>query len=184
MALLYTPLNSNLTKMPDFRLPTVDGANWDSKSISKAPAKVLVFMCNHCPYVKAIENRLIHLAADLKSLNVPFIGICSNDPSEYPEDAPTELLKRWQEKNYSFPYLIDESQQVAKLFGAVCTPDFFVFNSDNNLVYRGRLDDSWKNPQNVTREELKIAVLQILENNTAPVNQTPSMGCSIKWKSM
>ncbi len=181
MALLYTPDVAMGTPMPTFQLKTVDGRDFSSSQINSAPAKVIVFMCNHCPYVKAIESRLIALGRDLDLLKVPLIGICSNDPSEYPEDAPAELLKRWREREYSFEYLIDETQDVAQTFGAVCTPDFFVYDRANRLAYRGRLDDSWKDASKVTRRELKLAVEKILKGEPVP-EQSPSMGCSIKWK--
>lgn len=185
MALTYTPQIKNET-MPQFSLKTVTGENWSSKSspqfTSRPKAKVIAFICNHCPYVKAIENRLIKLAHHLKLINVPFIGICSNDPTEYPEDSPSELLKRWQEKQYAFTYLIDETQQVAKAFGAVCTPDFFVYNNEDILIYRGRLDDSWKDETKIKREELYLAVEAILKGADHIPEQSPSMGCSIKWR--
>lgn len=182
MALTYTPPAEEKFQLPSFQLPHVLGNTWKSDSIMTAPAKVVVFMCNHCPYVKAIESRLISLAAELQKKGVPLVGICSNDPTDYPEDKPEELKKTWLNKKYEFVYLIDENQTVAKAFDAVCTPDFFVFDKKNNLAYRGRLDDSWKNPAQVTREELKIAVQSILENKKIPFEVSPSMGCSIKWR--
>lgn len=181
MALTYTPQPEHGTPMPEFSLPAVTGEAFDSKTIRAAPAKVVAFICGHCPYVQAIENRLINLAAKLKSLDVPFVGICSNDPAEYPEDAPDALLKRWKGKGYQFPYLIDTEQSVARSFGAVCTPDFFVYDKNNRLVYRGRLDDSWKDAARVTREELFEAVQGALNGGTL-AEQIPSMGCSIKWR--
>ncbi|MCB0350355.1 MAG: thioredoxin family protein [Bdellovibrionales bacterium] len=182
MALTYTPDNSLGQALPDFTLPTVDGKTWSSQSIHSAPVKVIVFMCNHCPYIKAIENRLIQAAKELKAKGVPFIGICSNDSDEYPEDHPNELLKSWREKNYNFPYLVDETQAIAKAFDAVCTPDFFVFDNQNKLRYRGRLDDSWKDESKVTQHELMDAVDALLNNKEPSLEQRPSMGCSIKWK--
>lgn len=181
MALMYTP-QLQKSKMPSFDLKSVDGKSWSSQTITSAPAKVIVFMCNHCPYVKAIEDRLIALGHWLKTKKVPMVGICANDPSEYPEDSPKELLKRWQDKEYSFTYLVDESQDVARAFGAVCTPDFFVYDQNNTLVYRGRLDDSWKDATKVTRQELREAVEVMLSGANSIADQSPSMGCSIKWK--
>ncbi len=187
MALTYTPTGELGSLMPAFNLKTVDGQTWSSTSIRGAKAKVVVFMCNHCPYVKAIEDRLIQLAKDLAKDNVPFVGICSNDPDEYAEDHPKQLLARWREKNFGFTYLVDDGQAVARSFGAVCTPDFFVYDDQERLVYRGRLDDSWRDEKKVTRRELKAAVSRILsEPRTTEkmivIEQTPSMGCSIKWK--
>ncbi len=181
MALTYTPQSQN-EKLPTFALKTVIGESWSSAEITEAPAKVIVFMCNHCPYIKAIEARLIRLAKKLKEKDVPFIGICANDPEEYPEDSPAELLKSWREKKYDFTYLIDETQEVARAFGAVCTPDFFVYDRHNQLRYRGRLDDSWKAESKVSRQELFEAVLNLLKGQTGPMEQIPSMGCSIKWR--
>jgi len=182
MALLYTPQPDIGRPLPHFQLNDVNGQPWSSESINAAPAKVIVFMCNHCPYVKAIEDRLIQLAHDLAKKDVPFIAICSNDANEYPEDSPTELLRRSKEKEYPFTYLVDTDQIVARTFGAVCTPDFFVYDKNNCLAYRGRLDDSWKDATKVIREELKEAVYKILEGKGLGDQQIPSMGCSIKWK--
>jgi hypothetical protein len=180
MALTYTP-EPQKESLPLFATTTVDGRKWSSESVFAAPAKVLVFICNHCPYVKAIEDRLIVLARELRERDVPFVGICSNDPRENPEDEPSALLARWREKQYGFDYLVDPDQQIAKKMGAVCTPDFFVYDKSNQLVYRGRLDDSWKNESLVQRRELKEAVLAVLVNKPIE-SQSPSMGCSIKWK--
>jgi thiol-disulfide isomerase/thioredoxin len=142
---------------------------------------VLMFICNHCPYVKAIEERLLTLGRDYRS-KAHFLAICSNDCNDYPEDAPAELAKRVREKNYPFPYLIDESQEVARAYGAVCTPDLYVYDSQHRLAYRGRLDDSWRAPEKVQHQELKQALDSLLAGSPAPSEQNPSMGCSIKWK--
>ncbi|OFZ14874.1 MAG: hypothetical protein A2Z20_04610 [Bdellovibrionales bacterium RBG_16_40_8] len=182
MALTYTPQTDTSHKLPDFTLKTVEGKNWSSQTIKLAPAKVIVFMCNHCPYVKAIESRLIKLADYCQTNGVTFVGICSNDSKDYPEDEPKELLKTWREGKYNFIYLIDIDQTVAKTFGAVCTPDFFVYDKSNSLVYRGRLDDSWRDESKVTREELKEAIDAILRDIPLSREVSPSMGCSIKWK--
>lgn len=182
MALTYTPEAELGSQMPPFSLPTVSGEMWSSDQIKNQKAKVIVFMCNHCPYVKAIESRLITLANEMKKLDLPLVGICSNDPADYPEDLPAALLARWQEKGYGFPYLVDANQDVARRFGAVCTPDFFVYDKNNCLAYRGRLDDSWKDESKVKNQELKTAVLQIARGEKLSGQQIPSMGCSIKWK--
>ncbi len=152
---------------------------YSSGNFSSKPL-LIMFICNHCPYVKAIEPRLLKLARDFKELQT--VAICANDPSEYPEDSPSELLKTWREKAYGFPYLIDESQTAAKDFGAVCTPDLFLFDASAKLVYRGRLDDSWKNEALVRRHELREAVEATLAGKSVNSEQNPSMGCSIKWK--
>lgn len=140
------------------------------------------FICGHCPYVQAIEGRLIELAREFLPKDVSFLAICSNDATDYPEDSPTELLRRWREKGYGFPYLIDTEQKVAREFGAVCTPDFFLYDSTHHLRYRGRLDDSWRHPDRVQRQELREAIELLISNKDIPRDQVPSMGCSIKWK--
>lgn len=180
MALTFTPLSEMGQKLPSFRLPTVDGKWIQSSDLTKGPLLVM-FICNHCPYVKAIEDRLIQLGKDLKEQNIPVLAIASNDSKEYPEDNFENLKKRWTEKAYPFPYLFDEDQSVAKNFGAVCTPDFFLYNSDLNLAYRGRLDDSWKDPSKVTRRELFEAAMSLKNGASHIKDQTPSMGCNIKW---
>ncbi|HEY1080575.1 MAG TPA: thioredoxin family protein, partial [Bdellovibrio sp.] len=133
------------------------------------------------PYVQAIEDRLITLGNDLKKQNVPVIAICSNDDKSHPEDSFENLQKRAREKNYPFVYLHDKSQKVAHLFGAVCTPDYFVYDKNHKLAYRGRLDDSWKDASKVTRRELFEAVQVLLKDSKVSEEQTASMGCSIKW---
>ena len=170
---------------PDFQLPGVDGQIHSLADYKSGPALVIMFICNHCPYVKAIEDRLIQLATDLKALKVPVVAICSNDPVDYPEDSFEQMKIRSQTKGYPFPYLQDLSQELAKAYGAVCTPDFFVYGSDFKLAYRGRLDDSWKDPHLVTKRELLGAVESLIKKdlrNAYLTQQSPSMGCSIKWK--
>jgi hypothetical protein len=183
MALTYTPAGELGSPLPHFSLPGVEGKTYHSADFAKAKALVVMFICNHCPYVKAIEDRLLGLANEMASQSVAFVGICANDPTDYPEDAPTALLQRWREKSYGFPYLVDESQDSARAFGAVCTPDIFVYDAARKLRYRGRLDDSWRDPGKVRRQELKSALQNILQNLPVESPQNPSMGCSIKWKS-
>ncbi|MFN9067261.1 MAG: thioredoxin family protein, partial [Bdellovibrionales bacterium] len=158
MALTHTPPVLKTQKMPDFKLKNVDGRYYSAQDFADSKALVVMFICNHCPYVKAIEDRLIQLGHDLKKLNVPLVAICSNDAKDYPEDSFENMQKRSIEKSYPFLYLHDEDQSVAKAFGAVCTPDYFVMNHEKTYQYRGRLDDSWKEPQNVTQRELYKAV--------------------------
>ncbi|GIL16957.1 MAG: thioredoxin family protein [Oligoflexia bacterium] len=181
MALTYTPSPDLGNPCPDFTLPAVDGRTYSKKDFQKNKPLVVMFICNHCPYVKAIEDRLIQLGQDLKSQGVSVVAICSNDPTNYPEDSFENLKARALEKVYPFPYLHDLSQKVAHDFGAVCTPDFFVYDSDLKLAYRGRLDDSWKDPTKVTKRELYEAVQSLMRNEKLSTNQNPSMGCSIKW---
>ncbi len=182
MALTYTPnLDSSFT-CPDFKLPGVDGKTYTRADFENTSALLVLFICNHCPYVKASEERLIRLGEFMQSQKLPMVAICSNDADNYPEDSFDKIKQRWLEMKYPFPYLYDESQTVAKAFGAVCTPDFFLFNLELKLTYRGRLDDSWKEPEQVTTEELKSAIISQI--NSEPINpvQIPSMGCNIKWK--
>ncbi len=183
MALVHTPPAQNGSSCPDFELPAVFGEKkFGLKSFDRADALVVMFICNHCPYVKAVEDRLIDMAKVYRAKGVSFVAISSNDPEEYPEDSPEALGKRAQEKGYPFPYLFDETQEVAKRFGAVCTPDFFVYDRGRKLAYRGRLDDSWKDPSLVKSQDLSEALECVLEGEALPEIQHPSMGCSIKWK--
>jgi hypothetical protein len=181
MALTYTPQAELGTLMTHFSGRLVDGRPFDSQSLNSKTIKVIAFICGHCPYVQAIEDRLIALGAELKTINGELIGICSNDSSDYPEDTPQALAKRASEKKYSFEYLIDDSQEIAKKYGAVCTPDFFVFDQDNRLFYRGRLDDSWRDEKKVKTRDLWQAIQNHLKNEKV-LEQIPAMGCSIKWK--
>jgi hypothetical protein len=141
-----------------------------------------MFLCNHCPYVQAVEDRILSLHRDYKDHGVQVVAICSNDPTHYPEDAPKNLLKRWREKQYGFPYLIDASQDVAKAYGAVCTPDIYVYDQEKKLAYHGRIDDSWQDPSRVTRREIREALDALLSGKRPAAEQLPAMGCSIKWK--
>jgi thiol-disulfide isomerase/thioredoxin len=183
MALTYTPEPVLGSPCPNFDLPAVFGSKrFSLKSFEKSEVLVVMFICNHCPYVKAIEDRLIEMARIYRTKGVSFVGISSNDPADHPDDRPEELSRRAQEKGYTFPYLFDETQEVAKNFGAVCTPDFFVYNEHRKLMYRGRLDDSWKDASLVTSQDLGEAIECILEGEPISFTQQPSMGCSIKWK--
>ena len=141
-----------------------------------------MFICNHCPYVKAVEDRLIRLAREFEAKGVQLVGVCANDAENYPDDAFDALAARWRERGYGFPYLHDEAQDVARAFGAVCTPDIFVFDEDRRLAYRGRIDDSWKDESRVTRRELAEAVEALVAGKRTSPQQRPSMGCSIKWR--
>jgi hypothetical protein len=141
-----------------------------------------MFICNHCPYVKAVEDRLIELQRQYGPRGVQLVGICSNDAATYPDDAFDRLAERWRQKDYGFPYLHDESQQVARAFGAVCTPDIYVFDRERQLAYRGRIDDSWKDPSKVTRRDLAGALDALLAGGRPSADQKASIGCSIKWR--
>lgn len=182
MTLTYTPPPELGTSCPEFNLLGVDGKKYSNENFVNHKPLVVMFICNHCPYVKAVEDRLLQLGRDFIPQGVNIVAICSNDAEDYPEDSFENLKKRWKEKNYPFPYLYDETQEIAKLFGAVCTPDFFVYDKDLKLAYRGRLDDSWKEPDKVTHQDLKEALSNLLSGLTVESNQISSMGCSIKWK--
>ncbi|HZP43861.1 MAG TPA: thioredoxin family protein, partial [Candidatus Binatia bacterium] len=170
------------TPCPDFRLRSVDGRIFARDDFRTAPVLVVMFICNHCPYVQAVEDRIIALAREYGPRGVAFVGICSNDPTDYPDDSPPNLLRRWREKAYGFPYLVDESQEVARAFDAVCTPDIYVFDRERRLAYHGRIDDNWREPARVTRRELAAALDALLAGRPAPAEQHHTMGCSIKWR--
>jgi peroxiredoxin len=170
------------TPCPDFRLPSVDGRTWARDDFRDRPVLVVMFICNHCPYVQAVEDRIIALNGEYAPRGVQLVGICANDPTDYPDDSPRNLLRRWREKAYGFPYLIDESQNVARAFGAVCTPDIYVFDRERTLAYHGRIDDNWQTPTKVTRRELAAAFDALLAGRRPAAEQRHSIGCSIKWR--
>jgi peroxiredoxin len=178
---IQTPPGVLGTPCPPFTLPSVDGRTFARDDFASSPVLVVMFICNHCPYVQAVEDRLIKLARSYGSQGVQLVGICSNDEFTYPDDAPDKLAQRWGEKEYGFPYLHDQTQAVARAFDAVCTPDIFVYDSNRRLAYRGRIDDSWKDEAKVTRRELAEALDALLAGRTPAPDQRPSMGCSIKW---
>jgi peroxiredoxin len=168
---------------PDFSLTGVNGKTW-SLADCRGPAGLLVmFICNHCPYVKAINNRLVRDASDLELLGIKSVAIMPNAPEFYPEDSFENMQRVAEEMGYPFPYLIDETQEVARAYGAVCTPDFFGYNSKLELQYRGRLDASGRWPQEGPVErELFQSMKQVAETGKGPEEQIPSIGCSIKWR--
>ncbi len=171
-----TPLGTNAFP---FTLPGTNGQEYSLDSFAKAKVLVVIFMCNHCPYVKAVLERLNALAEDFRDRDVAFVGINANDATDYPEDS----FENMKALPLRFPYLHDESQEVAKTYGAVCTPDIFVYNSNRQLVYHGRIDDNWKEPNLVTKRDLANALEKTLSGQNIPATeQKPSMGCSIKWK--
>jgi len=165
----------------DFKLTGVDGKQYDLNSLQGPNGLLIMFICNHCPYVKSIINRIIRDASELYKLGINSVGIMSNDPNEYEEDSFENMKKIASDLNFPFPYLIDETQEVARSYGAVCTPDFFGYNKNLGLQYRGRLDESRKESVTDAKRELFEAMRAIAETGKGPVNQIPSMGCSIKW---
>jgi peroxiredoxin len=170
------------TPCPDFRLPSVDGQTVARDDFRAAPVLVVMFICNHCPYVQAVEDRIIALRREYAARGVQLVGICSNDPTDYPDDSPTRLLARWRQKDYGFPYLVDATQEVARAFDAVCTPDIYVYDAGRRLAYHGRIDDSWQEPAKVRRRELAAALDALLAQRAPAAEQHPSLGCSINWR--
>jgi peroxiredoxin len=184
MVSLETPVCDFGTPAVDFALPGVDGNLWTLEKCRGQNGLLVMFICNHCPYVKAIRDRLVRDTRELLAHGVPSVAIMSNDPSEYPEDSFDNMRRIAQQEDFPFPYLLDESQEVAKAYGAVCTPDFFGYNADLELQYRGRLDASRKQAAPAdARRELFEAMVRVAQTGNGPREQTPSMGCSIKWKS-
>jgi peroxiredoxin len=183
MVSLTTPVCDFGWKAPDFSLPGVDGKWWSPREAMGEKGLLVMFICNHCPYVKAIRPRLVRDLAELKQHGIHAIAIMSNDATEYPEDSFDNMKQVAAEFDFPFPYVIDETQQVAKAYGAVCTPDFFGFNRSLELQYRGRFDASRKEtaPEGV-RRDLFEAMRQVAATQQGPIEQIPSMGCSIKWK--
>lgn len=183
MVSLQTPVCDFGQAAVDFSLPGVDGKVWTLDACMGERGLLVMFICNHCPYVKAIVERLVRDTQELKAQGVNSVAIMSNDAAEYPEDSFENMLELARRHDFPFPYLVDESQAVAKAYGAVCTPDFFGYNKDFALQYRGRLDESRKQtaPEGV-RRDLFEAMKQVAETGNGPQDQIPSMGCSIKWK--
>ena len=182
MALLHTPPGELGSLAPPFTLRGVDGKEHALIEYQSASVLVIMFLCNHCPYVQSIESRLVRLANEMAGKGVRFVAINSNDTETYPEDSFPNMVKRAQEKHYPFDYLLDATQEVARTYGAVCTPDLFVYNRERRLCYRGRLDDNPHNEQAVHKEDLKEAIVAMLAGTPLASTQHPSMGCSIKWR--
>ena len=171
------------TIAPDFSLPDTNGKTVSLADFKDASALLMVFMCNHCPFVKHIRTGLADLAREYQGRGVAIVGINANDIAKYPDDSPQKMAEEAAAAGYTFPYLFDETQEVAKAYQAACTPDFFVFDGDQRLVYRGQMDDS--RPDSgipVTGKDLRAALDAVLAGQPAPENQKPSMGCNIKWK--
>ena len=168
----------------DFDLPGVDGRRHTLASARGPRGLLVMFICNHCPYVKAVIHRIVRDTRELAVLGVGSIAIMSNDPTDYPEDSWQNMVRLARELAFPFPYVLDESQEVAKAYGAVCTPDFFGYHADLKLQYRGRLDESRKETAaEGVRRDLFEAMRQVGLSGQGPVQQTPGIGCSIKWKS-
>ena len=182
MASINPPVCDFGWKAPDFRLPGVDGKTWSLADTLGPNGTLVMFLCNHCPYVKAIRPRLVNDLRELKALGVHAVAIMSNDPADYPEDSFDNMRQVAREFDFPLPYLLDETQQVAKDYGAVCTPDFFGFNNKLELQYRGRFDESRKETAESSTRDLFHAMKQIAETGLGPREQISSIGCSIKWR--
>lgn len=166
---------------PPFELPGVDGKTYKLEDFADDDVLGVIFMCVHCPYVQAYEDRIMAVQADYASKGVQFVGINPNDERKYPEDSFDNMVKRARMKGYNFPYLRDKSQEVAEAYGAQCTPEFFVFDADRKLRYRGRLDDNYQDPAAVKRRYLREALDAILSGQEPKEAFVPAIGCSIKW---
>lgn len=182
MALTYSEMIPLGKSAPAFELRGIDGKTYSSDAFKDGKALVVMFICVHCPYVKAVEGRLAELAREFTSRGVQFVGINSNDTDQYPEDSPDNMRAQAKRLGFEFPYLLDTGQEAARAYGAVCTPDIFVFDRTRKLAYRGRIDDSWKDPTKVKRRDLRDALEAILGGRSISDDQIPSMGCSIKWR--
>ena len=169
-------------KAPDFRLPATDGRTLSLADVRGERGTLIVFICNHCPYVKAIVSRLVRDAEELQAQGIGVAAICSNDADAYPADSFDNMKGFADAHGFNFPYLHDESQEMARAYDAVCTPDFFGFNAADELQYRGRLDESKTTLVPDARRELYEAMSAVAETGQGPREQTPSMGCSIKWR--
>lgn len=182
MVSLTTPVCDFGWPAPDFRLPGVDGKAWSLADVQGKNGTLVMFICNHCPYVKAIRPRLVADLLELKALGVNAVAIMSNDPADYPEDSFESMQAVAKEFDFPFPYLFDESQEVAKRYGAICTPDFFGFNDKLELQYRGRFDESRKDTAPESTRDLFYGMKLVAETGRGPSEQVPSIGCSIKWR--
>lgn len=172
------PLGSSAA---DFQLKGVDGKTHGLKSFSDKKALVVVFSCNHCPYVQAYEERMVQLQKDYSERGVTLVAINSNDDSGYPEDSYPNMIKRAKERGFNFPYLRDDTQDIAKKYGAICTPHVFAFDQQRRLQYKGRIDDN-RNPESVKTKDLRNALDAILAGHKPSVQETRPFGCSVKWK--
>ncbi len=170
------------SKAPDFDLPGVDGETYSLGSFADADAVVVIFSCNHCPYVVANEDRMVQIQADYADRGVRLVAICSNDAAKYPADSFDAMKARAQEKGFNFPYLRDETQEVARAWGASVTPEVFLLGPEGTVVYHGRIDDNAMAPTAVGRHDLRAALDELLAGEDISVPRTEPVGCTIKWK--
>ena len=177
-----TPICQFGTKAIPFSLEGIDKRTYNLEEIKGKNGTLVIFICNHCPYVKGVVDRLVKDIIDLQQKEIGCVAIMSNDVENYPEDSFENMKKFSKENSFTFPYLYDETQEIAKTYGAVCTPDFFGYNKNLELQYRGRLDNAGISGEALKDKELLNAFHQIIKTGNGPVEQKPSMGCSIKWK--
>ncbi|MEO1688068.1 MAG: thioredoxin family protein [Pseudomonadota bacterium] len=182
MSLTRPPVCAFGTPAPHFMLPDTDGQIYALEECRGPKGTLVMFICNHCPYVVAVAEKLVREADALRDIGVSTVAICSNDAEAYPADAPERMGEFARRHRFPFPYLHDASQKVAKAYGAVCTPDFFGYDAALGLQYRGRLDDGTPGREGDGRRELFEAMRRVAETGRGPEDQTPSMGCSIKWR--
>ncbi len=177
-----TPICDFGWKAPDFNLEGIDGRRYSLEDVRGAKGTLVMFICNHCPYVRAVIDRIVRDAAALKDEGIGAVAIMSNDTEAYPDDSFDNMKRFAAQHRFTFPYLIDRTQEVARAYDAVCTPDFFGFNKDLELQYRGRLDESKREAVPGARRELYQAMRQVAETGKGPTDQIASMGCTIKWR--
>ena len=171
------------TQAPSFRLPDTEGLLVSIEDFKSSSALLVVFICNHCPFVKHVLPPFVQLAREYQRRGVGIVGISSNDADRYPDDSPEQMAELSRTLGFTFRYLYDESQQIAKAYGAACTPDFYLFDRDGRLVYRGQMDDSRPgNGRPLTGADLRAAIGAVLEGRPVCEDQKPSVGCNIKWK--
>ncbi|MFI5145155.1 MAG: thioredoxin family protein [Ignavibacteria bacterium] len=170
------------TKAIDFNLESTSGEMYSLDSFKDKKVLCIIFSCNHCPYVMAVEDRINQIARDYSNRSFALVAINPNDDSAYPEDSFDSMKVRAKEKDFVFPYLRDRTQETARAYDAACTPDIYLYDADRILKYRGRIDDNWKDEPNVTRKELRMAIDCLLEDKEIAFDTVPPMGCSIKWK--
>lgn len=182
MAALETPVCEYGLKAPDFRLADADRRVYTLADVRGRQGTLVMFICNHCPYVRAVIDRIVRDARELADVGISSVAIMPNDYERYPDDAPTRMREFARQHRFAFPYLIDDTQAVARAYGAVCTPDFFGYNAELGLQYRGRLDASRMQPQPDVPRDLFEAMRLVAVSGRGPAAQTPSIGCSIKWR--
>jgi len=170
------------SKAPDFNLLGVDNKFYSLDSFADKKILIVIFSCNHCPYVQAYEQRIISIQKEFSEKSVQIVAINSNEDKNYPEDSFDQMIKRSSEKQFNFPYLRDETQEVAKAYGATHTPEIFLFDQERKLRYHGKIDDNWKEPEKVKYQYLRKAIEEVLEGIEVSIPETFSIGCTIKWK--